>query len=549
MLGMSAIPSPVGGHPPAPPAADSLCRPMAPADGYAMPPVPTARPLQDLTALQDVRRDMQMDGLPAGGDGAGIRVAVVEYDWNPDHVELDGRVPPRPAYRRADGPADISHGTASLSLIGGRRDGQGISGLAPAATLMPISPLRGPAAGDYSPATAISLAAARLRPGDVLLVEQQSAGQGPVDTGEWGRSVSDAVAAAVASGVVVVIPAGNAGRDIADFGVPASDAGIVVGAGVPSSAPGMVPGARWAGGNHGARVDVQGPGFGVVAATAFPSYYGTLVGGEADPDTSYTHCFNGTSSAAAAVAGAIAAMQGVALAGRGSPFTPAEVLTRLTVTGRPQPDAAAGRVGPIPQIRAASDLSPPPPPAALSPSGAVPVAPGDVTLRWSSASDDAGGSGRAEDAVLVDGAEVARVPAGVGEARVRLSAGHHTWRVISFDRVGNASSSEATATADVAVAAKAALTAAVAPAAGRVRSATLTDHRRTLLVGLAVRPGAIVRAGGRRVAVRRGAVRIPVRARRLVTVVISGGDLQTVTYRIALPAAGRPRVALQPVPR
>lgn len=539
---LAALPLTPAGSVPVPPAVDSLCRAMAPGDGYASTPVPVSRPVPDLTSLQDLRRDMQLDGLPVGGDGTGVRVGVVEYDWNPDHVELDGRVPARPGYRRANGPADVSHGTASLSLIGARRDGQGITGIAPAAVLQPISPLRGPTAADYSPATAVSLAAARLRPGDVLLVELQSAEQGPVDTGEWGPAVADAVSAAVASGIVVVLPAGNAGRDVADFGLPATDAGIVVGAGVPSSVPGMVPASRWAGGNHGGRVDVQGPGFGVVTATAFPSYYGTLIGGESDPNSSYTHCFNGTSSAAAAVAGAIAAMQGVALAGRGVPFTPAEVLARLTATGRAQPDPGAGRVGVLPQIRAASDLTPPPAPSALSPSGPALVSAGEVTLRWTSAPEDAGGSGRGDDAVLVDGAEVVRVAAGVGEAHIRMTAGRHTWRVISFDRAGNASTGEATADADTATLAKGALTTPAVPAAGRVRSARRAGRGRTVILGVVVRAGAVVRADGRRLAVRAGAARVTVRRRHAVRLAISGSGMRTVTYLLAVPVAGRPTV-------
>ncbi|HWH15790.1 MAG TPA: hypothetical protein VNT51_13690, partial [Miltoncostaeaceae bacterium] len=115
---------PGGGAPgataPAPPGGASLCRTVGAADGFPTLPAPAGGPIRDLTGLQDLRRDMALDGLGPGGDGRGVRVAVVEFDWDPAHVELDGRVPSRPSFRRAGGAGDVSHGTAGLALIGGR---------------------------------------------------------------------------------------------------------------------------------------------------------------------------------------------------------------------------------------------------------------------------------------------------------------------------------------------------------------------------------------------------------------------------------------------
>ena len=102
--------------------------------------------------------------------------------------------------------------------------------------------------------------------------------------------------------------------------------------------------------NYGARVDLQGYGAGVVT-----SGYADLPG--ADADSSYTACFDGTSSASATVAGAVAVVQGEAIARFGSPLTPAQMRTLLVTTGRPQvmADPADGAIGPRPQVGAAID--------------------------------------------------------------------------------------------------------------------------------------------------------------------------------------------------
>gem|GEM_PF-6702541 len=530
-----------------PPGAASLCRLVTADDGFPAVPAPAGATAPDLTPLQDLRREMALGGMGAGEDGGGVRVATVEFDWDPAHVELDGRVPPRPAYRRAGGAGDISHGTAGLALIGGRADGQGVTGIAPAAALLPTSPVRGPDAADFAPAAAITRAAAGLRAGDVLLVELQSEELGPVDTGVHGAAVADAIAAATAAGIVVVIPAGNAGADVATFGAPVSDTALMVGGG-ESPAAGGAAGRRASMSNHGRRVDVQGPALGVVTATAAPSYYEHLIGGDGAPHRSYTHCFNGTSSAAAAVAGGIASMQGVARAQRGTPFTPAEVRARLVATGRPQDDPGEGRVGPVPQFRAASDLAAPPAPSALAPAGEA-VA-GEVTLRWRSPEDaPERASGRAEDVLLVDGREVASVAPGVGEARVRLEAGAHTWTVRALDRAGNAS--EASVRLVVARPASQVTPAAGRrpPAAGAVTRAFWAGGRRVVVLRVRLAPGARVRVAGRARIARRGLVRVALRPPRAVPVVVAGPRLRTVVYRLRVRPSGRPLLARVTSPR
>ena len=113
---------------------------------------------------------------------------------------------------------------------------------------------------------------------------------------------------------------------------------------------------------------MQGVGAAVVTAG-----YGEGLGGS--DDRSYTSCFDGTSSASATVAGAVAALQSGAISLTGSPLTPAQVRSLLIATGLPQAQASDGAIGPRPQVDAAlASLSGAPPPA----DDAAPVAPAPV---------------------------------------------------------------------------------------------------------------------------------------------------------------------------
>jgi serine protease len=168
----------------------------------------------------------------------------------------------------------------------------------------------------------------------------------------------DVIAAVTAAGIVVVEPAGNEGIDLASLGGPwlaatAGEAGysgaLMVGAGgsVVSLSGDLRTGVR---SNHGRRVDVQGYGEGVVTAG-----YGE--GWSPAGDRAYTSCFDGTSAAAATVAGAVAALQGIVEAAGRAPLTPAVVRARLVATGLPQPQGTTQPIGPRPQVAAAATLA------------------------------------------------------------------------------------------------------------------------------------------------------------------------------------------------
>ena len=336
----------------APPPA--ICR-AAPAPA-GWPEVGASGDVADLSGYQDYRGAL---GIGDGLRGRGVAIADVEYEWRRTHVELSSLGLPAPpdtglpaGYQAAD------HGTAVLGVLGARADGQGVSGLAPDADLRPTSPF---ATGTYDPAGAVKAAAGGLGPGDVLLIELQALEDGQLVPIESIPAVRAQIRAAVDAGIVVVEPAGNGGIDVGTAGptwltgpaAPDHSGALMVGAGGSAfDAAGSTERRRITGSNFGARVDVQGVGAAVVTAG-----YGEGLGGS--DDRSYTSCFDGTSSASATVAGAVAALQSGAISLTGSPLTPAQVRSLLIATGLPQAQASDGAIGPRPQVDAALALEVP----------------------------------------------------------------------------------------------------------------------------------------------------------------------------------------------
>ena len=280
----------------------------------------------------------------AGTSGAGVSIVDVEYSWLFDHEDLE-----LPAATNIDSatpldpfPDGSNHGTAVLGVLVARQNAYGVSGLAPAATLL-VAPANTLEFG-YDPARALTLAVTVLEPGDVILLEQQTwvcAGQlGPL---EWIPVVFDAIAAATAQGIVVVAAAGNGAANLDApscsgwFNRSLHDSGsIVVGAGDPLSH------ARLGFSSYGSRVDVQGWGSAVTT-----SGYGDRFD-PGDIRQRYTSGFSGTSSASALVAGSVASIQGALRARAVPPIDALEMRALLAVTGTPQ--SGTQHVGPLPDL-------------------------------------------------------------------------------------------------------------------------------------------------------------------------------------------------------
>ena len=299
-----------------------------------------------------------------GGKGEGIAVCDIEGDWNFNHEDL-----PKIVHFGGDllGLDWRNHGTAVLGEIVGRPNEHGVVGIAPKAKPRTHSGVIG---GLWNTAQAITNAAAKMKAGDVILIELQ--GDHPV-TGQYVAmqfwdDVFSAIKVATAKGITVVEAAGNGGQDFQNHHYNNSnlqkDSGaIVVGAGVPPSnyydytqgqntryAKMGVPRSRTWFSNYGKIVNVQGWG----------EHVTTLGYGDAQAGAEnrwYTHRFSGTSSASPIVTGAVACLQGIATYGGQAPLTPAEVRNILVSSGTPQANdpvrPSSEHIGPLPNLESA----------------------------------------------------------------------------------------------------------------------------------------------------------------------------------------------------
>ena len=305
-----------------------------------------------------------------GGGGAGVRIIDCEWGWRFDHEDLTAN---QGGVVVNTGGTDTNHGTAVIGEISGDRNGMGITGICPDATIS------GAAFG--ASAATVRAAADRLGAGDIILLEIHRAGprnnfqarndQNGYIAIEWWPDDFDAISYATGRGIIVVEAAGNGAQDLDDAlysvrpaGFPVTwtnpfnranrDSGaVVVGAGAP---PPGTHGRSWGAdrsrldfSNYGSVIDVQGWGREVTSTG-----YGDLQGG-ADARFWYTDTFSGTSSASPIVTGVLGSLQGALRAAGKTPMTPATARAWLRATGSPQQDEpgrpASQRIGNRPDLR------------------------------------------------------------------------------------------------------------------------------------------------------------------------------------------------------
>ena len=310
---------------------------------------------------------MEVWGVP-GAKGKGVTICDIEGNWNYTHEDLPARIP-------LLGGTPINnigwrnHGTAVLGEMVSKPGISGTVGIVPEARAATHSAVIN---GVFNTAGAIMGAAAKLKAGDVILIELQATGpNGKYVAMQYWDDVFSAIQAATQKGITVVEAAGNGDEnfDLPVFngtGLQKDSGAIVVGAGVPPTNffdyfgfPGFsgyskigVPRSRIWFSNYGKIVNVQGWGWHVTTLG-----YGDAQGG-ADENKWYTHRFSGTSSASPIVTGAAACLQGAATAILGAPLPPNKVWDLLVKTGTPQQPGPgvplSQHIGPLPDLTKAA---------------------------------------------------------------------------------------------------------------------------------------------------------------------------------------------------
>lgn len=281
----------------------------------------------------------------AGGDGSGVDVVSNEINgFNYNHVDL-----PQPFLVVGDYVFG-DHDTASAGAIASLDDGFGTTGIAHGARL---------GYAKYGSQRMVE-AAEQLSPGSVMQVgiqyrvdsldQYMGCGSSCYVPLDYYDGPYDAVRYITQElGVHVVAAAGNGdiNLDHSHFGDrfdPAvRDSGsILVGAADPGD------GQRAYFSNYGERVNAFSWGWNVTTTG-----YGGLYD---EPDADYTATFSGTSSANPIVAGAVASLQGIALAADLGALDTATMRDLVVSTGYPMLNGDGNTIGTHPDLRAASDL-------------------------------------------------------------------------------------------------------------------------------------------------------------------------------------------------
>ncbi|MEC7949520.1 MAG: S8 family serine peptidase [Myxococcota bacterium] len=288
----------------------------------------------------------------AGGNGANVVIADLEYGWNPFHEDLDGRVPAVPDWGWASGYYPC-HGTLVLGQLTAGDNGYGVTGLVTGSEILMASPYE-PTGQGYNIASSIDGISSLMDAGDVLLIEQQAYANDSYAPVEVAPDVWDAISLAVAAGVVVVEPGGNGAADLDAsvwdgwFDPAIRDSGaIMVGGGAwPDS--GYEPRSWLPGGSsYGERVDLQG-WYGGITTTSYDPELDPYCSAPdlffVDADQAYTSGFGGTSGASPMVAAAAAVANSVAFEVRGEPWAPMDLRAALVETGTRQ--AGSEHIGP-----------------------------------------------------------------------------------------------------------------------------------------------------------------------------------------------------------
>ncbi|MFC7549554.1 S8 family serine peptidase [Plantactinospora sp. GCM10030261] len=271
----------------------------------------------------------------AGYTGRGVKVAVLDSGYDPDHRDLAGRVATAKNFTSEPDATDtFGHGTHVAATIAGSGTAgrAGARGVAPDADLIVGKVLDQHGSGNLSAVIAgMEWAVAQgARIVNVSLGAPAAEGPDPV------TEAVDSLTAS--SGALFVVSAGNSGPDVQTLGTPGTaDRALTVGA--VSKADELASfssrGPRL--GDGAAKPEITAPGVDIVAARAAGTSLGQIV------DRSYTS-MSGTSMSAPHVTGAAALLAQRHPDWRADQLKSALVATAAAVTDAPVWAQGAGRV-------------------------------------------------------------------------------------------------------------------------------------------------------------------------------------------------------------
>ena len=262
-----------------------------------------------------------------GAKGENIKIIDVEQRWNLNHEDLPSGI--QLTYGVMNPSPTIEHGTAVLGILVAKENGIGVEGICPLADVDVVSRYDDQEAitqedEDEIVAAAVKAARLQLEAGDILLLEVykqiiEDRLSAPI---EYLEKTKTEIVEAINDGIIVIEAAGNTGNDIANY--HGSTGAIIVAGGNPESLT------RHSASNYGDRIDVHAWGDNVTTCG-----YGDDYSGSPSPNDDYTFDFDGTSSASAIVAGAVAVIQGINYAATGEKLAPAEMRSLLKNNGTP----------------------------------------------------------------------------------------------------------------------------------------------------------------------------------------------------------------------